>query len=154
MGQGVTSRFSLGTGSVRLAMAAAAAAIVLVVCGVLAVAGVASGEVVATALFLPVFLVALYGGRSAGYVAAAVTTAVYVVVRRGDMESAGVAAAAALIVTRCVAYAVAAHIGAYSRSLAADRGAPDRARSAGAANGARRAAPAPSAAYASGPGPS
>src|SRR5262245_23886873 len=106
MGQGLTDRFSgLSTGSGRAALATAAAAVVLVVCAVLAAAGVATGEIVATALFLPVFLAAMFVGPTVGLVAAAGATAVYALTRRADLADAG-GAAVVVIAARGLAYVV------------------------------------------------
>ncbi|HKE72871.1 MAG TPA: hypothetical protein VKB57_04620, partial [Acidimicrobiales bacterium] len=117
MGQGLTDRFSgLTAGNARVALATAAAAVVAVVCAALAVAGVAAGEIVATALFLPVFVLALMGGRALGFLGAAAATAAYVLVRRADLADAG-GAAVALVLARGGAYAVAAHIGGVARDL-------------------------------------
>jgi hypothetical protein len=118
MGQAMTNRFAgLGAGSARLVLATAASVAVAAIALVLLGLGIASGEVVATVLFLPVFVAALYGGRPAGFVAAAGALTVYVAARRADLEAAGAANAVALAVTRGVAYGVAAHIGARARAL-------------------------------------
>jgi hypothetical protein len=117
MGQGLNDRFSgMTAGNARVALATAAAAVVVAVCAALAVAGVAAGEIVATALFLPVFVLALMGGRALGFLGAAVATAAYVLVRRADLSDAG-GAAVALVLARGGAYAVAAHIGGVARDL-------------------------------------
>ena len=90
----------------------------------------ANGEVVATAMFLPVFAAALFGGRTAGFVTAVAATALYVALRRPDLEAAGTANAAVLVVTRGIAYGVAAQIGALARGATSYLGdAPAAARS-------------------------
>jgi hypothetical protein len=118
MGQGLTDRFSgLSAGSARLTLATAAAFVVFAVSAILIASGVAGGEVDATLLFLPVFVLAMCGGRSFGYLGAAAATAVYVLVRFGDLQDAGAVAAVALVLARGGAYAVAAHIGLVAREL-------------------------------------
>ena len=68
MGQAMTDRLTgLSTGNARGALLAAASVAVVAVALVLAATGVASGEVVATLLFLPVFAAGLMVGRTAGY---------------------------------------------------------------------------------------
>src|SRR5262245_17665256 len=118
MGQALTNRLTgLSATNARLVVSTAASVVVFLVAGVLAAAGIADGEVVATVLFLPVFLVALYAGRPAGFVAAALALAVYLAVRRDDLQAADTASAVMLLATRGVAYVVAAHIGARARDL-------------------------------------
>ncbi|HEY7073139.1 MAG TPA: hypothetical protein VH479_23640 [Acidimicrobiales bacterium] len=118
MGQAMTNRLTgLSATNARLAVTTAASVVVFLVAGVLAAAGVADGEIVATVLFLPVFVVALYAGRTAGFVAAAVALAVYVAVRKTDLQAADTASAVMLAATRGVAYGVAAHLGARARGL-------------------------------------
>ena len=72
----------------------------------------ASAEVVATVLFLPVFVAGLLAGRVAGYVAAGTATVVYLAMRSGDLSGAGVASAGVLALTRAAAYGVAGHVAA------------------------------------------
>jgi hypothetical protein len=132
MGQARTTRLAgLSATNARLAVSTAATVVVALVAGALAAAGVADGEVVATILFLPVFLVALYAGRPAGFVAAVAALGLYVAVRKTDLEAAATAGAVVLAATRGIAYAVAAHLGASARRLIGDGGAT--AASAGAA---------------------
>jgi hypothetical protein len=131
MGQTLTGRLAgQNAGSARAILVVVATAVVGIVAGGLQAAGVASGEVLATALFLPVFAAALFGGRTAGLVTAFAATALYVALRRFDLEAAGTANAAVLVVTRGIAYAVAAHIGALTRGATSYLGeAPAAARS-------------------------
>lgn len=118
MGQGTSGRSAdWGAGSVRIALLGGAAAIVVAVAVALVLAGVTSGEVAATVLFLPVFAAGFLGGRPAGYGAAVLATAAYVALRRADLADAGAPQAAALVVTRAVAYGVAAHAGHRARAL-------------------------------------
>src|SRR5262245_1831955 len=118
MGQAMTDRLTgLSGTNARLAVTTAASIVVFLVAGVLAAAGVADGEVVATVLFLPVLVVALYAGRPAGFVAAGLALAVYVAVRKDDLQAAATASAVMLVATRGVAYAFAAHIGSRARDL-------------------------------------
>jgi hypothetical protein len=139
MGQAVSRATGLEAGRGRAALAGAATVVVALLALALTLAGVADGEVVATLLFLPVFVTGLLAGRAAGYVAAAIATAVYVAVRRDDLSSAATASAGVLTLTRAGAYVVAGHVGALARSLTRGAPAPDR-RPAGAARD--RAAPA------------
>ena len=112
MGQALTTGLTgLSAGRARLVLSTCASVLVLVVALGLMAAGVADGEVVATVLFLPVFVAALYAGRTAGFVAAAGALAVYVAVRRADLEAAGAASAVVLAATRGIAYGVAARPG-------------------------------------------
>jgi hypothetical protein len=162
MGQALTTRLTgLSATNARLVVSTAATAVVLAVAGVLAAAGSADGEVVATILFLPVFLAALYAGRAVGFVAAVLALGIYVAVRRDDLEAAATTSAVVLAATRGIAYAVAAHLGARARALiGGGKAAPSRA-AAGAgrrpserAAGAARPQPVPQwtePAYATGP---
>jgi hypothetical protein len=119
MGQAMASRFTgLSAGQARGALVGAAAAVVCVVAIGLALSGVASGEVAATLLFLPVFAAGLLGGRRAGYLAAGVAAVVYVALRRDDLSSAAAASAGVLTLTRAGAYVVAGHIGGLAQALA------------------------------------
>ena len=135
MGQAMTNRLTgLSATNARLVVTTAASVVVFLVAGVLAAAGMADGEVVATVLFLPVFVVALYAGRPAGFVAAALALAVYVAVRKDDLQAAATASAVMLATTRGVAYAVAAHLGGRARDLigsADTSGSPAAARAGG-----------------------
>src|SRR5690606_24270 len=98
MGQGTSGRSAdWGAGSVRIALLGGAAAIVVAVAVALVLAGVTSGEVAATVLFLPVFAAGFLGGRPAGYGVAALATAAYVALRRADLADAGAPQAAALV---------------------------------------------------------
>ncbi len=133
MGQALTNRLTgLSATNARLVVSTAATVVVGLVAGVMAAAGIADGEVVATVLFLPVFLAALYVGRSAGFVAAALALGVYVAVRRDDLSAADTASAVLLAATRGIAYALAAYLGACARQLIGGQappalaGAPER----------------------------
>ncbi len=118
MGQALTDRLTgLSAGNARGALLGGASLVVVVVAAALVVAGVASGEVVATMLFVPVFAAGFLGGRTAGYTGAAVATLVYVALRRGDLSSAGVANAGVLTLTRAGVYLVAGHVGALTQAL-------------------------------------
>ena len=124
MGQARTYRLAgLGATNARLAVSTGATVVVALVAGALAAAGVADGEVLATVLFLPVFVVGLYAGRNAGFVTAAAVLVVYLAVRRSDLEAAATASAVVLAVTRGIAYAMAAHLGGSARRLIDDGGA-------------------------------
>jgi hypothetical protein len=123
MGQAMTDRFTgLRAGNARGALLGAASFVVVVVAVALVLAGVTSGEVAATVLFLPVFAAGFVGGRTVGYVGAAVATALYIAVRRDDLSSAGVASAGVLTLTRAAAYVVVAHVGALAQLLTTDGG--------------------------------
>jgi hypothetical protein len=149
MGQAMTSRFTgLSAGQARGALAGAAAAVVCIVAIGLALSGVASGEVAATLLFLPVFGAGLLGGRRAGYLAAGLATVAYVALRREDLSSAAAASAGVLTLTRAGAYAVAGHVGGLAQALVSGAGGavarPDvTSRRVPAATGRRGGAPAP-----------
>lgn len=118
MGQALTDRLTgLSAGNARGALLGGASFVVVAVAATLVVAGVASGEVVATVLFVPVFAAGFLGGRTAGYTGAAVATLVYVALRRGDLSSAGVASAGVLTLTRAGAYLIAGHVGALTQVL-------------------------------------
>ena len=136
MGQAMTDRFDA-----RGALLGAAAVAVVAVALVLAATGVASGEVVATLLFLPVFAAGLMLGRTAGYGAAALATLVYVLLRRSDLSGAGLASAGVLTLARGGAYAVAGHVGSLAQTLVGSGAGAPRGRAAGrpgAAGGAPR----------------
>ncbi len=127
MGQAMASRYTgLNAGRSRAALVGAALFLVGIVSLALMVAGVASGEVAATLLFVPVFAAGLMGGRGAGYGAAALATVAYVALRREDLSSAAAASAGVLTLTRAGAYAVAGHVGSLARALAPAEGAADR----------------------------
>lgn len=118
MGQGLSDRFTgPGAGSARGTLLGAATVLVAVVVVVLLLAGVANGEVAATALFLPVFAAGVLHGRPAGYGAAALATVAYVALRSADLSAAGAASAGVLVLTRAGAYLVAGHVGALARVL-------------------------------------
>jgi hypothetical protein len=126
MGQALTDRLTgLSAGNARGALLGSATLVVAAVAVALVLAGVTTGEVAATALFLPVFGAGVLGGRPAGYAGAAVATLVYVALRRTDLASAGAASAGVLTLTRAAAYLVAGHVGALAQALmpGADAGA-------------------------------
>lgn len=121
MGQAMTDRLTgLRAGNARGALLGAASLVVVAVAVALVLAGVTSGEVAATVLFLPVFAAGFVGGRPAGYAGAAVATLLYIAVRRDDLSSAGVASAGVLTLTRAAAYLVVGHVGALAQALAPD----------------------------------
>ena len=121
MGEALTDRFTgLSAGNARGALLGAATLVVAAVALALVLTGVTTGEVAATALFLPVFAAGVLGGRGAGYAGAAVATLAYVALRRGDLSSAGPASGGVLTLTRAGAYLVAGHVGALARSLLPD----------------------------------
>jgi hypothetical protein len=118
MGQAMTSRFTgLSAGNARVAVLGAVSLVVVCVALGLVLTGVATGEVAATLLFLPVFAAGYLGGRTAGYLGAVVATVVYVALRRSDLADAGIASAGVLSLTRAGAYLVVGHVGALAQAL-------------------------------------
>jgi hypothetical protein len=118
MGQAMTSRFTgLSAGNARVAVLGAVSLVVVCVALGLVLTGVATGEVAATLLFLPVFAAGFLGGRTAGYLGAVVATVVYVALRRSDLADAGIASAGILSLTRAGAYVVVGHVGALGQTL-------------------------------------
>ena len=153
MGQAMTDRLTgLSTGNARGALLGAASVAVVAVALVLAATGVASGEVVATLLFLPVFAAGLMVGRTAGYGAAGLATLVYVLLRRSDLSGAGLANAGVLTLARAGAYGVAGHVGALAQMLVGSGSGASRAGAAG-RSGAASSGPRPQAVAWDEPGP-
>ena len=153
MGQAMTDRLTgLSTGNARGALLGAASVAVVAVALVLAATGVASGEVVATLLFLPVFAAGLMVGRTAGYGAAGLATLVYVLLRRSDLSGAGLANAGVLTLARAGAYGVAGHVGALAQMLVGSGSGASRAGAAG-RSGAAGSGPRPQAVAWDEPGP-
>jgi hypothetical protein len=101
----------------RALLVLAVAAVVAIVAGGLALAGVDRVEVVATLLFVPVFAAGLVVGRSAGLLTAGAATVVYLALRAADVDDAGVASVGLLALTRAIAYAVAAEVGVRAQPL-------------------------------------
>lgn len=118
MGQPLTDRFvRIGAQNARLVLAGAALVVVAVVALGLLAAGVEGVEVLATLLFLPVFCVGLFAGRTAGLAAACGAAAVYVLMRQPDIDAAGTAAFMILSAVRALCYGIVAHVGVRAGDL-------------------------------------
>jgi hypothetical protein len=94
----------------RLTWAVVAAAVVAIVALAMLVTDVAdTAEAVATLLVAPVFVVALYRGRTSGLITAAVAAVVYAWFRLLDGDGAGAAGVALLVMSRAGLYVLTAY---------------------------------------------
>ncbi len=81
------------------------------------VRGVDTVEVVATLLFLPIFLAFVYGGMRGGVAAAVVATGIYAALRTPAIEAIGIGEFTGLLAARAAAYLIFGALGGWSTQV-------------------------------------
>ncbi len=108
---------TIGYRRARLLLVLAGLAMLTVVTIIMYVRRVDTVEVVATLLFVPVFLGFLFFRAPGGLIAAVGASAVYIALRLPAVEVVGVATFAGLILSRCFAYLVFGLLGGWSNQV-------------------------------------
>jgi GGDEF domain-containing protein len=108
---------TIGYRRARLLLVFAGLAMLTVVTIIMYVRRVDTVEVVATLLFVPVFLGFLFFRAPGGLIAAIAASAVYIALRLPAIEAVGAATFAGLILSRCFAYLVFGLLGGWSSQV-------------------------------------